>query len=185
MKSGITRIIRCEVVVVAAVDVREPEDDVGQLVAARVRVDERLAGDLRGGVRALGVGEVGGAFLGLEPVHVAVDLAARAEDDRRLRLPAVLEHVERHRHVLERPGGLADELMHLGVGGEVDDHVGGRVLDSTDATLHRGVVPGEVLQQVAKVVRPRVQALVDAEDVVAVARGAGARDWCRSARSSR
>ena len=107
-------------------------------------------------------------FLGLEPVHVAVDLAARAEDDRRLRLPAVLEHVERHRHVLERPGGLADELVHLGVGGEVDDHVGGRVLDSTDAALHRGVVPGEVLQQVAEVVRPRVQALVDAEDIVAL-----------------
>ena len=81
MKSGITRIIRCEVVVEAAVDVREAEDDVRQLVAARVRVDERLAGDLRGGVRALGVGEVGRAFLGLEPVHVAVDLAARAEDD--------------------------------------------------------------------------------------------------------
>ena len=64
--------------------------------------------------------------------------------------------------------GLADELVHLGVGGEVDDHVGGRVLDAADPALHRGVVAGEVLQEVAEVVGPRVQALVDAEDVMAL-----------------
>ena len=59
--------------------------------------------------------------------------------------------------------------MHLGVGGEVDDHIGGRVLDAADAALHGGVVAGKILQQVAEVVvDPRVQALVDAEDIVSV-----------------
>ena len=130
-----------EVVVVPSVDVGEAEDDVRQLVATGVGVDERLAGDFRRGVRALCVREVGASFLGLEAVDVAVHLAARAEDDRGLRLPAVLEHVERHRHVLERAGRLAHELVHLGVGGEMDDDVSGGVLDAADASFHGRVVP--------------------------------------------
>ncbi len=157
-----------EVVVEAPVDVGESEDDVRQLVAARVGVDERLTRDLRCRVRALRVGEVGGSLFRLEAMDVAVDLTARAEDDRRLRLPAMLEDVERHRHVLERTSRLADELMHLGVRGEVDDDVRSRVFDASDAAFHGGVMPREVLQQVAEVVRPGVQPLVDAEDVVAV-----------------
>ncbi len=110
------------------------------------------------------------AFLGLKTVDVPVHLPTRAEDDRCLCLSAVLEHVERHRHVLERSGGLAHQLVHLGVGGEVDDDVRGRVLHAADASLHRRVVSGQILQQVAKVVRPPVQALVDAEDLMPFAK---------------
>ena len=114
-----------EVVVVPAVHVREPEHEVRQVVAARVRVDERLARDLRRGVRALRVGEVGDLLVvPLEPVHVAVDLAARGEDDRDVPLPRVLEDVERHHRVLERAMRLADELVHLRVRREMHDEVG-------------------------------------------------------------
>ena len=53
--------------------------------------------------------------------------------------------------------GLADELMHLRVRGEVDDDVDLGVLDAADPALERGVVAGEVLQQVREVVRPGVR----------------------------
>ena len=63
---------------------------------------------------------------------------------------------------------LADELVHLGVRREVHDEVDLRVLDAVDPAAERGVVPGEVLEQVRKLVRPGVLALVDAEDLVTV-----------------
>ena len=43
---------------------------------------------------------------------------------------------------------LADELVHLGVGREVHDEVDLRVLDAVDPATERGVVPGEILEQV-------------------------------------
>src|SRR5262245_3355442 len=58
--------------------------------------------------------------------------------------------------------------MHLRVRGEVDDEVDVRVLDAVDASAKGRVVPGQVLEQVRELVRPRVLALVDAEHVVAV-----------------
>ena len=80
---------------------------------------------------------------------------------------------------------LRDELVHLRVRGEVDDEVGLRVLDAADPVREGRVVAGEVLEQVVEVVRPGVQALVDAEDLVAVGAAAGARGSCRSGRTSR
>src|SRR5262249_34940643 len=79
-----------------------------------------------------------------------------------------LEDVEGHDGVLERTMRLADELMHLRVRGEVHDEVDVGVLDAADTVRERRVVPGKVLKQVAELVRPGVQALVDAEHVVAV-----------------
>src|SRR5205085_4616596 len=146
-------------------------DEVLQPVTARVRVDERLPGDLRRGVRRLRIREVRARLLGFlrrEAMHVAVDLTARGEDDRQALLAAELEHVERHHRVLERTMRLAHELMHLRVRGEVDDEVDVRVLDAADAAGERRIVPGEILEEIAEHVRPRVQALVDAKDVVAV-----------------
>jgi hypothetical protein len=64
---------------------------------------------------------------------------------------------------------LGHELVHLRVRGEVDDDVDPRVLDAADPARERRIVAGEVLEQVAEVVRPGVDALVDAEDLVAVA----------------
>ena len=175
-----------QVVVVAPVDVREAEDEIRQPVAAGVRVDERLAGDLRGRVGALRVGEVGDLLaVLLEAVDVAVDLAAGREHDRQLLLRGVLEHVERHHRVLERAVRLPDELVHLRVRGEMDDDVDLRVLDAVDPAGERRVVAREVLQQVAEVVGPRVLALVDAEDLVAVLLAGAARDSCRSGPTSR
>ena len=170
MKSGSTRSIRQQVVVEAPVDVREAEDEVAQAVAAGVRVDERLARDLRRGVRALGEGEVGG-LLGvlLEAVDVAVHLARRREDEREVQPARVLEDVEGHDRVLERAVRLADELVHLRVRGEVDDQVDLRVLDAVDAARKRRVVAGEVLQERReRVADPRVRPLVDAEHLVPV-----------------
>src|SRR6185503_1651530 len=119
------------------------------------------------GVRALRVREVGGLLVvALEPVDVAVDLAARREDDRDVPLPRVLEDVERHHRVLERSVRLTHELMHLGVRGEMHDEVGLRVLDAVDPPRVRRVVAGEVLEQVREGVRPRVEALVDPEDLM-------------------
>ena len=90
-----------QVVVEPAVHVREAEDEVRQSVAARIRVHERLAGDLRGGVRGLREGEVRRPLVvAFEAVHVAVDLAARGEDDRKAEPSAQLEDVERDHGVL-------------------------------------------------------------------------------------
>ena len=102
--------------------------------------------DLRGGVRALGEGEVGGLLaVLLEAVHVAVDLARRREDERQPQLAAVLEDVEGHDRVLERAVRLAHELVHLRVRGHVHDDVDLRVLDAADAAVERRVVAGEIL----------------------------------------
>src|SRR5215218_9224206 len=158
-----------EIVVEPAVDVREPEDEVAEPVAPRVRVDERLARDLRRRVRRLRVREVSRRFpIFLEPVDVAVHLARRREDERQVQAPRVLEDVERHDRVLERAVRLPDELVHLRVRGEVDDEVDDGVLDAADPARERRVMPGKVLQQVRKLIRPRVLSLVDAEDGVAV-----------------
>ncbi len=157
-----------QVVVVPAVDVGEPEDEVGQAVAAGVGVDERLARDLRRGVRALRVREVRGLLVvALEAMHVAVHLAARGEDDRDASLARVLEDVERHHRVLERPVRLADELVHLRVRRQVHHEIGLRVLDPVDPAREGRVVPGEVLEQVRERVGPGVEPLVDPEHVVA------------------
>ena len=72
------------------------------------------------------------------------------------------------------------ELVHLRVRSEVDDEVDLRVLDAVDPAAERGVVAGEVLQEIGKLVRPRVLALVDAEYLVAVAPAAGGRGSSRS-----
>ena len=158
-----------QVVVVAPVDVREAEGEVPEAVAARVGVDERLARDLRGGVRALREGEVGRLLaVALEAVDVAVHLARRGEDERQPALPAVLEHVEGHHRVLERAVRLRDELVHLRVRRQVDDDVGLGVRDAADPVREGRVLARQVLDQVAEVVRPGVHALVDAEDLVAV-----------------
>ena len=63
---------------------------------------------------------------------------------------------------------LADQLVHLGVGREVHDEVDLRVLDTVDPAAEGGIVPGEILEEVRKLIRPRVQALVDAEDLMSV-----------------
>ena len=186
MKSGSTRSIRCEVVVVAPVDVREAEDEVAQAVALRVGVDERLRGDLRRRVRALGVGEVGGRLaVLLEAVDVAVDLARRGEDERQLERAAVLEDVEGHHRVLERALRLADELVHLRVRGEVDDEVDLRVLDAVHAAAERRVVPGEVLQQRVEVASSRCSAACRRRRPRARRRAGAARGSCRSGPTSR
>ncbi len=64
--------------------------------------------------------------------------------------------------------GLGDQLVHLGVRRQVHDEVDFGVLDPADPARVGRVVPGQVLEQVAEVVRPRVLALVDAEDLVPV-----------------
>ena len=63
---------------------------------------------------------------------------------------------------------LPDELVHFCVRGEVDDEIDFRVLDSVDSTAEGRVVTGEILEQVAELVRPRVLPLVDTEDLVPV-----------------
>ena len=80
---------------------------------------------------------------------------------------------------------LAHELVHLRVGGQVHDDVGGRVLDAADAAFERRVVAGEVLQQRRERIRPWVLALVDTEDLVPVAQQPQGRGWCRSGPTSR
>ncbi len=60
--------------------------------------------------------------------------------------------------------------MDLGVRGEVDDDVDLRILDPADPSRERRVMPSKVLQEGGKRVRPRVLALVDAEDRVALAK---------------
>ena len=64
---------------------------------------------------------------------------------------------------------LRDELVHLGVRGQVDDDVDLGVLDAVDPARERGVMAGEILEQVRKLVGPGVLPLVDPEHVVAVA----------------
>ena len=158
-----------EVVVEPPVDVREAEHDVGQAVAAGVRVDERLARDLRRRIGALRVREVGHLLaVLLEPMDVAVDLAAGGEHDRDVPESRVLEHVERHDGVLERAMRLPHELMHLRVRREVDDEVDLGVLDAVDPAAEGRVVARKILEEVRELVRPRVLALVDAEHLVAV-----------------
>ena len=83
-------------------------------------------------------------------------------------LPGVLEHVERHHRVLERAVRLAHELVHLRVGRQMHDEIRLGVLDPVDAARERCIVPREVLEEVAEVVRPGVLPLVDAEDLMAV-----------------
>jgi hypothetical protein len=61
---------------------------------------------------------------------------------------------------------LPDELMHLRMRGQMNHEIGFRVLHSADASGERGIVPREILQQVTEIVRPGVEAFVDAEDVV-------------------
>src|SRR6266550_5242443 len=146
-----------EVVVVAPVDVREAEDQIAQAVATRIRVDEGLTGDLRGGIRGLRVGEVGARLARLpggKPVYVAVDLATRRKDDGKVLLPAELEDVERHDRVLEGAVRLAHELVHLRVRGEMHDEVDVRVLHSAYASGKGRVRPGEILQEITEVVCP-------------------------------
>ena len=63
---------------------------------------------------------------------------------------------------------LRDEQVHLGVRRQVDDEIRLRVRDAADPVRERRVLAGQVLEQVAEVVRPGVHALVDAEDLVAV-----------------
>src|SRR4029077_21241690 len=104
-------------------------------------------------------------FLG-KPVHVAVDLPARREDDRQILLGAQLEDVERHDGVLERAVWLADELVPLRVRSQVHHEIDLGVLDATDSSGEGRVVPGEVLEEVLEVVRPGVETLVDAEHVM-------------------
>ena len=58
---------------------------------------------------------------------------------------------------------LLDELVHLRMCGEVDDEIDLRVLDAVDATVERGVLAGQVLEQRVEVLRPRIGALVDPE----------------------
>ncbi len=158
-----------EVAVVAPVDVREAEDEVAEPVALRVGVDERLRGDLRRRVGTLGEREVCARLVVLlEAVDVAVDLAGRGEDERQRERAAVLEHVEGHHRVLERPLGLANELVHLGVRGEVDDELDAFVLDAVHAAAKGRVMPGKILQKSVELLRPAVRALVDAEDLVPV-----------------
>ena len=84
-------------------------------------------------------------FLG-KPVDVAVHLAARREDDREAALPAELENVERHDRVLEGAVRLANELMHLGVRGQMHDEIHVGILDAADAAGERRVVTREVLE---------------------------------------
>src|SRR5439155_13594963 len=74
-----------------------------------------------------------------------------------------------HDGVLESAVRLAHELVDLRVSREVDDEIDLGVLDAADAARERRVVPRQVLQEIAEVVRPRVQPLVDPEDVMAVA----------------
>ncbi len=88
---------------------------------------------------------------------------------------------------------LPHELVHLGVRGEVHDEVCLRVLDAVDPARVGRVVACEVLEQVRERVRPRVEALVDPEDLMAslqqperevradLPRGAGDEDAHRAA----
>ena len=64
---------------------------------------------------------------------------------------------------------LPDELVHLGVRGEMDDDVDLGVLDPVDPAREGCVVAGQVLQERRERVRlPRIRPLVDTEDVVPV-----------------
>ena len=63
---------------------------------------------------------------------------------------------------------LAHELVDLRVGGEMDDQVDLGVLDAVDPAVERRVVAREILMERVELLRPRVRALVDAEDRVAV-----------------
>ena len=63
---------------------------------------------------------------------------------------------------------LRDELVHLRVRRQMDDDVDLGVRDAADPVREGRVLAGQILEQVAEVVRPGVHALVDAEDLVAV-----------------
>ena len=63
---------------------------------------------------------------------------------------------------------LCDEQVHLRVRREMDDEIRLRVRDAPDPVREGRVLAREILEQVAEVVRPGVDALVDAEDLVAV-----------------
>src|SRR5712691_3882781 len=66
----------------------------------------------------------------------------------------------------------SDELVHLCVRREMNNQVNLGIFDPADTARKRWVVSGEILEQVAEVVRPRIEPLVDAEDVMTVAREA-------------
>jgi hypothetical protein len=66
---------------------------------------------------------------------------------------------------------LPDELMHLRVRRHVHDEIDLRVLDAVDSPGECRVVAGQVLQERReRVAHPGIGPLVDAEDLVAVAR---------------
>ena len=113
-----------EVIVVAAVNVAEAEDQRLEAVALRIAGEEGFAGDFAGGVGGFGDDEVGHGFVGEVACDVAVDFAGGAENHRGFRLPRQLQRAERHRDILQGFLGLLYQLMHLRPGGEVDDDVG-------------------------------------------------------------
>jgi hypothetical protein len=167
-----------EVVVVAAVDVAEAEDEGFEAVAAGVAGEEGLAGDFTGGVGAFGDDEIGHGFVGDMAEDVAVDLAAGAEDDAGAlaEVACGFQGPESHGDIFEGLVGLADELVDLGPGGEVDDDVGLEGFDGIGegegGAVGRGGEgrrwgPGHVETFGGEAVGPGVGAFIDAQDVVA------------------
>src|ERR687885_9286 len=84
-------------------------------------------------------------------------------------MPAVLEHIEGDGDILKRAVRRLDEFVHLGVGSQVDHHIGRRVLDRSDAPLKIAVAPGEILEHIGKSIHPGIRTLVDTEDRVTIA----------------
>src|SRR5690606_15268913 len=70
-----------EIVVVTAVYVAKAKYQVAQPITLRIAINQRLARNFAGRVRAFREGKIGVAFFGDVTVDVAVHLARAAEDD--------------------------------------------------------------------------------------------------------
>ncbi len=150
-----------DVVVVPPVHVAEPEDQIGQVVTLGVGIDEGLAGDLAGRVRALGDHEVRLGLLGDVAVNVPIDLPRAAEDKRGPMAAGEFQDPETVRDILQGPVGVLDELKYLGVGGQMHDHV--EVTGRPILLLHGQ----QILNQGIDLICPRVRANIDPHHLLA------------------
>ena len=83
-------------------------------------------------------------------------------------LAAELEHVEGDGDVVQRAQGLLDQLVHLGVGGQMHHQVQRlRPVIAADAAREARGRLAQILQQGGYARRPTIGADVDAEDLVA------------------
>src|SRR5579883_2683724 len=156
-----------DVVVVAPVDVAEPEDQEWQLIAARVGMYQSLAGNLARRIRALRDHEVGLALLGDVALYVAVYLPGAAEDDGHALVTAEFKHIERHADVLQCALGVLDQLIYLGMGRQMHHDIEvRRIRGIADARDKLGLRSVQILDNRLDSPRPWVGTDIDTIDIV-------------------